>query len=54
MDAQDLHLAAETAFETGAVLPAMGAAKELFGLAMRQGMGGEDFSAVYKVVREKR
>jgi len=51
---KDLHLAAETAFETGVVLPAMSAAKELFGLAMRQGMAREDFSAVYKVVREKR
>lgn len=51
---KDLHLAAETAFETGAVLPAMSAAKELFGLAMRQGMGGEDFSAVYKVVSARK
>jgi len=51
---KDLHLAVETAFETGAVLPAMSAAKELFGLAMRQGMAGEDFSAVYKVVSSRK
>ena len=51
---KDLHLAAETAYETGAALPAANNAKELFTLAMRAGLGEQDFSAVFKVVSEKR
>jgi len=51
---KDLHLAAETAYETGAALPSANCAKELFALAMRAGLGEKDFSAVYKVVSEKR
>ena len=51
---KDLHLASETAFETGAALPAMNAAKELYALAVRNGMAEEDFMAVYKVLAMKR
>jgi 3-hydroxyisobutyrate dehydrogenase/glyoxylate/succinic semialdehyde reductase len=51
---KDLHLASETAFETGAALPGMSAAKELYALAMRNGMAEEDFTAVYKVLAKKR
>lgn len=46
---KDLHLAAETAYETGATLPAAGIVKELFGMAIRSGWGEEDFSAVSKL-----
>ena len=51
---KDLHLAAETAYETGAALPAANCAKELFTLAMRAGLGEQDFTAVYKVLKEKK
>jgi 3-hydroxyisobutyrate dehydrogenase-like beta-hydroxyacid dehydrogenase len=51
---KDLHLAAETAFETGAALPGMNAAKELYTLAMRNGLAAEDFMAVYKVLAMKK
>lgn len=51
---KDLNLASETAYETGAALPAANCAKELFTLAMRDGLGEEDFAAVYKVLREKK
>lgn len=51
---KDLHLASETAFETGAALPGMNAAKELYALAMRNEMAEEDFAAVYKVLAKKR
>jgi len=51
---KDLHLAAETAYETGAALPAMNVTKEIYTLAMRAGLGEDDFSAVYKVVGGKK
>jgi 3-hydroxyisobutyrate dehydrogenase/glyoxylate/succinic semialdehyde reductase len=51
---KDLHLAAETAYETGAALPAANCAKEIFTLAMRAGLGEQDFTAVYKVLNEKK
>ena len=51
---KDLHLVAETAYETGAALPAANNAKELFTLAMRAGLGEQDFTAVYKVLSEKK
>ena len=50
---KDLHLAAETAYETGAALPAANVTKELYALAMRAGMAEEDFTAVYKVLSKK-
>ncbi len=51
---KDLQLALETAYESGAALPATGVAKELYGLAMRDGTAGEDFMAVYKVLNRKK
>jgi 3-hydroxyisobutyrate dehydrogenase/glyoxylate/succinic semialdehyde reductase len=51
---KDLHLAAETAYETGAALPCANVTKEIFALAMREGLGGQDFTAVYKVLSEKK
>lgn len=47
---KDLHLAAETAYETGAALPCANVTKEIFALAMREGLGEQDFTAVYKVL----
>jgi 3-hydroxyisobutyrate dehydrogenase-like beta-hydroxyacid dehydrogenase len=51
---KDLHLAMETAFETGAALPATAVVKEVYALAMRAGLENEDFSAVSKVVGGKK
>ncbi len=50
---KDLQLAADTAYETGVALPAANIAKELFALAVRDGLGGQDFSAVYAVLNGK-
>src|SRR2546427_3793749 len=44
---KDLHLAAVSAYETGAAMPLTNAAKELYRLAIRDGHGSEDFSAIY-------
>jgi 3-hydroxyisobutyrate dehydrogenase-like beta-hydroxyacid dehydrogenase len=51
---KDLHLAMETAFEAGVALPGTAVAKEVYGLAARDGMAEEDFMAVYKVVSRKK
>lgn len=47
---KDLQLAAETAYETGVAMPLTNAAKEIYALAVKNGLGGQDFSAVYKVL----
>ena len=44
---KDLHLAAVSAYETGVAMPMANVAKELYRLAVRQGHGPEDFSAIY-------
>ncbi len=44
---KDLHLAAVSAYEAGAAMPLTNAAKEVYRLAIRDGRGGEDFSAIY-------
>ncbi len=47
---KDLHLAALEAFENGISLPTTNTVKELFGSAVRDGLGDLDFSAVYRVL----
>lgn len=44
---KDLHLAALTAYEVGAAIPSGNLAKEIYRLAMRAGLGEDDFTAVY-------
>ncbi len=44
---KDLQLAAETAYETGVPLPLANATKELYALAVKNGLGEMDFSAIY-------
>lgn len=51
---KDMQLAAETAYEIGAAMPAANVVKEIYSLAMRQGLGEQDFSAVYTVLSEQR
>jgi 3-hydroxyisobutyrate dehydrogenase/glyoxylate/succinic semialdehyde reductase len=47
---KDLQLAADTAYETGAVIPLANLTKEIYALAVKNGLGEQDFSAVYKVL----
>jgi 3-hydroxyisobutyrate dehydrogenase-like beta-hydroxyacid dehydrogenase len=44
---KDLHLASVSAFESGVAMPVTNAAKELYRLAMMEGHGIQDFSAIY-------
>jgi 3-hydroxyisobutyrate dehydrogenase-like beta-hydroxyacid dehydrogenase len=44
---KDLHLAAVSAYETGAAMPLTNAAKEMYRLAIREGDGDKDISAIY-------
>ncbi|MBX7235699.1 MAG: NAD(P)-dependent oxidoreductase [Caldilineales bacterium] len=45
---KDVHLAAQTAYELGVALPVGNTTKETLALAMRYGLGDEDFSAIYR------
>jgi 3-hydroxyisobutyrate dehydrogenase/glyoxylate/succinic semialdehyde reductase len=45
---KDLQLAADTAYEAGVALPAGNVVKEIFALAMRNGLDEMDFSAVFR------
>ncbi|MEY2545205.1 MAG: glyoxylate/succinic semialdehyde reductase, partial [Verrucomicrobiota bacterium] len=47
---KDMHLAALSAYETGAAMPLTNVAKEIYRLAMRGGHSAEDFSAIYQFV----
>ncbi len=46
---KDLHLASITAYEQNIALPSLQATKELYAQAKQQGLGEEDFTAVYRV-----
>ena len=43
---KDLHLAAVSAYESGAAMPLTNVAKEIYRLAIREGDGEKDFSAI--------
>ncbi len=49
---KDLHLAALTAYEVGAGIPSGNLAKEIYRLAVRAGMGEDDFTAVYAFLQK--
>jgi 3-hydroxyisobutyrate dehydrogenase-like beta-hydroxyacid dehydrogenase len=49
---KDLHLAAMSAYETGAVMPLTNVAKEIYGFAIREGHGNEDFSVIYQFLAQ--
>jgi 3-hydroxyisobutyrate dehydrogenase-like beta-hydroxyacid dehydrogenase len=51
---KDMQLAADTAYEIGVAMPAANVTKEVYALAMRNGLGEQDFSAVYKLLRERK
>ncbi|MBE7556534.1 MAG: NAD(P)-dependent oxidoreductase [Anaerolineales bacterium] len=50
---KDLQMAATTAYEQGVALPQGNAAKELYALATRQGLGQADFSAIYRFLNQQ-
>ena len=50
---KDLHLAADAAYKKGVALPALNAVKELYGLAEKQGLGNNDFAAVYQLLADE-
>ena len=45
---KDLHLVSVSAFETGVAMPLTNATKEIYRLAIRDGNGDRDFSAIYE------
>lgn len=47
---KDLHLAAQSAYEEGVPLPLVNAAKEAYAMAARDGLGDDDFAAIYKLL----
>jgi len=50
---KDLHLASVSAYETGTAMPLTNAAKEIYCLAIRNGHGTEDFSAIYGYLAQR-
>jgi 3-hydroxyisobutyrate dehydrogenase-like beta-hydroxyacid dehydrogenase len=44
---KDLHLATVSAYESGVAIPQTNMSKEIYRLAMREGDGTKDFSAIY-------
>ena len=51
---KDLHLAAISAYESGAAMPLTNVAKEIYQLAIRDGHGDEDISAIYQYLAHKK
>jgi 3-hydroxyisobutyrate dehydrogenase-like beta-hydroxyacid dehydrogenase len=51
---KDLHLAAVSAYETGVAMPLTNVAKEIYRLAIREGHGNEDISAIYGYLARNR
>jgi 3-hydroxyisobutyrate dehydrogenase/glyoxylate/succinic semialdehyde reductase len=51
---KDLHLAAASAYESGVAMPLTNVAKELYRLAIRDGHGDEDISAIYGFLAQNR
>jgi len=51
---KDLHLAAISAYESGAAMPLTNAAKEIYQLAIREGHSDEDISAIYQYLAHKK
>jgi 3-hydroxyisobutyrate dehydrogenase-like beta-hydroxyacid dehydrogenase len=45
---KDMHLASVSAYESGVAMPVTNVAKEVYRLAMREGHGTDDFSAIYE------
>ena len=50
---KDLQLAAQTAYEQDVAMPMVNTAKEIYALAIRYGLGDEDFSAIYRFLNKE-
>jgi len=50
---KDVQLATQTAYETGVPMPLANVTKELYQLAIRDGLGEQDFSAIYQYLAGK-
>ncbi len=50
---KDFQLASQTAYENNVALPVANAAKELYGMAKREGLGEKDFSVIYEFLVNK-
>ena len=51
---KDMQLAADAAYEIGVAMPAANVTKEIYALAMRNGLGEQDFSVVYKLLHDRK
>src|SRR5271170_2776316 len=51
---KDLHLASVSAYETGVAMPVTNMAKEIYRIAIREGHGSGDFSAIYEFLAQNR
>ncbi|MGD8748705.1 MAG: NAD(P)-dependent oxidoreductase [Balneolaceae bacterium] len=51
---KDLELASQSGYETNAPLPAGSIVKEIYTLALKDGLGDEDFSAIYSYLNSKK
>lgn len=49
---KDVHLASQTAYELGVALPVGNTSKETYALAIRYGLGDDDFSAIYQFLAQ--
>jgi 3-hydroxyisobutyrate dehydrogenase-like beta-hydroxyacid dehydrogenase len=47
---KDLHLASVSAYEAGVAMPVVNVTKEIYRLAMGEGLADLDFSAVYQLL----
>jgi len=50
---KDLQLVARAAYEVGVAMPTSAVTKEIYGLAARQGLKRQDFSAIYRLFLER-
>jgi 3-hydroxyisobutyrate dehydrogenase/glyoxylate/succinic semialdehyde reductase len=51
---KDLHLASVCAYETGVAMPLTNVAKEIYRMAIQEGDGDKDFSAIYRLLARNR
>lgn len=49
---KDLQMASVAAYETGVAMPVANVAKELYRMAIREGLGDQDFSSIYRFMTE--
>jgi 3-hydroxyisobutyrate dehydrogenase/glyoxylate/succinic semialdehyde reductase len=50
---KDLYLVSKTAYENNISMPIANISKEVYGMGKQHGLGGQDFSAVYKLLSKE-